>query len=153
MPWLARVQDLVRVDRLLLGGREALAAFFVASPKLTVASVAVGIFYGLLGPAFALSAGALVDALTVHSDVVLPIAVLGIVFTLQRVIDPLREEIGRALWPRVDEHLNDRIMVAVSTPVGLQELEDPAVHDRIAQAQGAVTGFTPGQAAQNSASL
>jgi ATP-binding cassette subfamily B protein len=42
---------------------------------------------------------------------------------------------------------------AVSAPAGLQELEDPAVLDKIAQARGVVTGYSPGQAAQEFGSL
>ena len=153
MPRVAPIGDLLRTDRLVLGGREAMAAFVAASPRLGVAAIVLGAVGGLLGPAFALASGALVDAVSQHGDVVVPIAALGLVFLLQRLIDPVREVLGRALWVRVDEHLDDRTMVAMSRPVGLQELEDPAVHDRIAQVRGTVIGFTPGQAAQQATLL
>jgi hypothetical protein len=44
-------------------------------------------------------------------------------------------------------------MAAMSKPPGLQEIEDPKILDSVAQAQGAMTGFTPGQAAQQFTSL
>src|ERR1700682_3118357 len=97
--------------------------------------------------------GALVQAVRDGSSVVTPLALMAAIFALQRIIDPIREEIGATMWPRIDEWLGDRIMAAVSAPAGLQELEDPAVLDRIAQARGAVTGFTPGQAAQEFSTL
>src|ERR1700682_2621721 len=97
--------------------------------------------------------GALVQAVRDGSSVVTPLALMAAIFALQRTIDPIREEVGATLWPRVDEWLGDRIMAAASAPAGLQELEDPAVLDRIAQARGAITGFTPGQAAQQFAGL
>src|SRR3954468_18685523 len=153
MRWFGAVGDLLRVDRLVLSGRDALAAFVVASPRVAWAAIVLGLVGGLLGPAFALSSGALVDAVSQHGNVVVPIAVLGLVFMLQRLIDPVREELGHALWLRIDAHLDDRMMVAMSRPVGLQELEDPAVHDRIAQVRGAASGFTAGQAAQQSTLL
>jgi len=131
----------------------ALAIFYRASPGLTLGSLTLATCSGLLTPAFMLATGALVQAVRDGRAVVVPLALIGAIFGVQRIIDPIREEIGATLWPRVDESLGDRIMAAASAPAGLQELEDPAVLDRIAQARGAVTGFTPGQAAQEFGSL
>jgi ATP-binding cassette, subfamily B, bacterial len=132
---------------------QALAVFYKASPGLTVGSLALATGSGLLAPGFMLATGALVQAVRDGSSPVTPLVLIGAIFALQRVVDPIREEIGATLWPRIDEWLGDRIMAAASAPAGLQELEDPAVLDRIAQARGAVTGFTPGQAAQQFATL
>jgi ATP-binding cassette subfamily B protein len=143
----ARIWEWLRPDR-LLGSRAALAAFYAASPRLTVASVALATLSGMLQPAFALATGWLVESLGTQAPITPPLIALAAIFALQRTVDPTREEIGDALWPRINERLNDRIMVAVSAPRGLQELENPGVLDRIAQARGAVIGFTPGQAAQ-----
>jgi ATP-binding cassette subfamily B protein len=137
----------------LAGNFDALRVFYRASPKLTLASLALATCSGLLAPAFMLATGALVEAVRDAANVVTPLAVIALLFALQRTIDPLREELGQTLWPRVDQSLGDRIMTAVSAPAGLQELEDPAVLDRIAQARGVVMGFTPGQAAQQFSSL
>jgi ATP-binding cassette, subfamily B, bacterial len=144
------LRDLVRLDRFLLGGRGALAAFVAASPRLALTSMGLALVGGLLAPSYAIATGALVGAVSSQQSATWPLVALAAIFALQRTLDPIREEIGLALWPRVDEHLNDRIMSAVSKPAGLQELESPAVLDRIAQARGAVVGFTPGQAAQQS---
>jgi ATP-binding cassette, subfamily B, bacterial len=132
---------------------EALGVFYRASPGLTLGSLGLATCSGLVAPGFMLATGALVQAVRDGSSVVTPLALIGVIFALQRLIDPIREEVGATLWPRVDEWLGDRIMAAASAPAGLQELEDPAVLDRIAQARGAVTGFTPGQAAQQFAAL
>jgi ATP-binding cassette subfamily B protein len=127
---------------------QALAAFYRASPRLTLASLGLATCSGLLMPVFMLATGALVEAVRDGRPYALPLASLAAIFGIQRIIDPVREYLGQTLWPRVDESLGDRIMAAVSAPAGVQELEDPAVLDRIAQARGAVTGFTPGQAAE-----
>jgi ATP-binding cassette, subfamily B, bacterial len=132
---------------------QALTVFYRASPGLTVGSLVLATCSGLLAPTFMLATGALVQAVREGSSFVTPLALIGAIFALQRIIDPIREEVGATMWPRVDQWLGDRIMAAASAPAGLQELEDPAVLDRIAQARGAVTGFTPGQAAQEFAAL
>jgi ABC-type multidrug transport system fused ATPase/permease subunit len=137
----------------LFGSPAALATFFAASPGLMLSGLVLAVCSGLLAPASALATGALVDAVGTGGLTSLPLIAVGVAFALQRTLDPIREELGRVLWPRVDEYLNDRIMVAVSAPAGLQELEDPAVLDRIAQARGAVSGFSAGQAAEQFASL
>src|SRR6266542_1768531 len=146
----AALRDVARIDRLLLGGRGALAAFVAASPRLALTSMGLALVAGLLAPSYAIATGALAGAVNSQQSATWPLIALAAIFALQRTLDPIREEIGLALWPRVDEHLNDRIMSAVSKPAGLQELESSAVLDRIAQARGAVVGFTPGQAAQQS---
>jgi ATP-binding cassette subfamily B protein len=131
----------------------ALRAFYRASPSLTVCSLALATCSGLLVPAFMLASGALVEALHQATDFRPPLLALGLVFALQRILDPIREEIGNALWPRVDESLNDRIMAAVAAPYGLAEIENPQVLDKIDQARGAIFGYTPGQAAQQFAGV
>jgi ATP-binding cassette subfamily B protein len=150
--WSSRVRQAFNLHGLPINFT-ALAIFYQASPRLVVASLALATLSGLLGPAFMLVTGALVQAVRDGGSVVIPLALTAAIFAAQRTIDPIREELGATLWPRVDEWLGDRIMAAASAPAGLQELEDPAVLDRIAQARGVVTGFTPGQAAQQFAAL
>jgi ATP-binding cassette subfamily B protein len=132
---------------------EAITLFYRASPALVVWSLVLATFSGLLTPAYMLVTGALVQAVRDGTSFFVPLTLVGLIFGVQRIIDPIREEVGKTLWPRVDEWLGDRIMTAASAPAGLQELEDPVVLDRIAQARGVVTGFTPGQAAQQFGSL
>jgi ABC-type multidrug transport system fused ATPase/permease subunit len=137
----------------LIDGVRTFAAFSPASPRLTLLALTLATASGLLAPGFMLATGALIQAVTDGVSYVVPLTAVASIFALQRVIDPIREELGNALWPRVDQWLGNRIMAAVSKPPGLQEIEDPQVLDSIAQAQGAMTGFTPGQAAQHFTSL
>jgi ATP-binding cassette, subfamily B, bacterial len=143
---------LLNLDVMVLN-RAAVGAFYQAAPKLTAASIALAILSGLLVPAFALATGGLVEATRTGTNVQLALLMVGVLFAVQRTIDPLREELGHELWPRVDHWLNDRIMRAVSRSAGLQQLEDPKVLDKIAQARGAVTGFTLGRASELFSSL
>src|SRR5579864_183035 len=126
----------------------AIAAFYQASPRLTLASLAVATLFGLAQPAFVIATGVLVQAVSSGQSVAFPLALLGAVFGLTRILGPLRDELGLALWRRVDHASGDRIMRAASAEPGLRHVEDPRVQDLVVQAEGAVTGFSIGQAAQ-----
>jgi ATP-binding cassette, subfamily B, bacterial len=126
----------------------AIGAFYRASPKLTIASLVVATLFGLLQPAFVVATGVVVQAAASGASLVVPVAFLGCVFCLTRVLGPLRDELGNALWRRVDQSMGDRIMRAMSAQPGLAHVEDPRVQDLVAQVEGAVTGFTVGPAAQ-----
>jgi ATP-binding cassette subfamily B protein len=131
----------------------ALGSFYRASKFLTLGSLVLATCSGLLVPGFFVASGGLIQALQEGRDPHPALLILAAIFGVQRVLDPIREQFGQALWPRVDESLNDRIMAAVSAPFGLREIEDPKTIDLIAQARGAFWGFTPGQAAQQFAAV
>jgi ABC-type multidrug transport system fused ATPase/permease subunit len=132
----------------------AVKLFYSASPRLTLVSFGLATLSGLLAPISMLATGALVQAISDGGAGVLPpLLALAAIFACQRLIEPIREMLNETQWPRIDEWLGDRIMTAVSAPAGLQELEDPTVLDKIAQARGVVTGYSPGQAAQEFGSL
>src|SRR5437868_15526301 len=99
----------------------ALRIFLRASPKLTIAALALATISGLLAPAFMLATGSLVEAVRNQAHAELSLIGIAAIFALQRTIDPIREEIGHVLWPRIDQWLVDRIMLAASAPAGLQE--------------------------------
>jgi len=126
----------------------AIATFYQASRPLTIASLAVAIALGLLQPAFVIATGIVVQAAVSNASLVFPLGLLGAVFATTRVLGPLRDELGVALWRRVDQSTGDRIMRAMSAQPGLQQVEDPRVQDLVVQAEGAVTGFSVGQTAQ-----
>src|SRR5260370_5473191 len=124
-----------------------LVAFYRASPRLALCLTAAALFSGALLPAFMLASGALVAAVSAGQDFSGPLALVALVFVGQRVLDPIREELGAAVWRPINHAVGLRRMAAASAPPGLRELEDPAVLDKLAQAPGAITGFTPGHAA------
>jgi ATP-binding cassette subfamily B protein len=122
------------------------AAFWAANRRLTAAVVVVAVASGLLVPVFALGTGALVRALDHESSVMAALVLLTVVFVLGRVLDPVREQLGEALWRQSDEWLSRRVMTAMTSPVGIAHVESPEVRDRLAQTEGLVTGVTPGEA-------
>ena len=125
----------------------AIRTFARADRRTTVALVTVATVGGLAGPALVLATGALVDAIRSGASAAVPLAVLTGVFVVQRVLDPVREELGRVLWRRVDEQVTQRVMVAMATPPGVAHVEDGRVADLVAEAQGVLTDHTPGEAA------
>jgi ATP-binding cassette subfamily B protein len=113
----------------------------------TALLAAIGVVQGLLLPCFTVATGALAGALRGGYSPAGPVVAIGTLFVVQRLMDPLSAEVGAALMRDVDEWLVQRVMVAVGSPPGLAHVEDPAVLDAALQAQGALTGFTPGSAA------
>ena len=104
----------------------------------------------MLLPLFVLATGALAGAVRENRSVGVALAAVVALFLFERVLDPVLEESGQALWRQVDESLSQRIMRAVAHPPGLAAVESPTVRDRLVQAQGELTDLTPGQAAYHS---
>src|SRR5205823_946255 len=78
-----------------------------------------GALSGALLPLFVLATGALAGAVRGGHSITLPLAAVVGAFLLERVLDPVLEESGQALWRQVDESLSQRIMRAVAEPPGL----------------------------------
>ncbi len=130
------------------GGLPRLIRVFAAvNGRLTLAVVGLAAVQGLLLPAFTLVVGVLVDDLRDGGSAAAAVAVLATLFTVQRLLDPVAAEMGATLMRVVDEDLTERVMRAMAGPPGLAHVEDPTVLDAALQAQGALSGFTPGSAA------
>ncbi len=112
---------------------------------LTAVAVGGGVVSGALLPGFILATGAVVGAVSAHRSVVAPVAFLVGVFVAERLVDPILEATGQALWRQTDEVLDQRLMRALVGPPGLAQVESPAVRDRLTQAKGMLTDTTPGQ--------
>jgi ATP-binding cassette subfamily B protein len=126
----------LRILRLSLGVQRALAVTYLAC-------VVVG---GLLAPALTIATGDLVDAVASAGGAWLALAIVCALYLAQRLLSPIQQEIGTALARRVDESLTERLMLALAQPPGLAHIEDPAMHDAVAKAQGSLIGVTPGGA-------
>ena len=71
---------------------------------------------------------------------------LAAVYALQFTAIPLLNQATNALARRLDRALSNRVMAAILAPTGIRHLEDPAILDDVAKAEGLVTGYTPGGA-------
>jgi len=113
---------------------------------LAVALVICVVVAGLIPPAFTVATGALIDAVAGGGGW-LALAVVSALYLAQHVLAPIQQEIGTALARRVDASLTEQLMGVLARPPGLVHLEDPAMQDAIARAQGTLVGVTPGGAA------
>src|SRR5262245_45202591 len=132
---------------LVSGGPPLVRLYFRVYRRLACALLGCTVIAGVLAPALTLATGALASSVQSGRSVWLFLALICGLFAIQRLIGPVEEQVAAALARRVDESLTERMMSAVAAPAGLAHVEDPAVLDSIAKAQGALTGVTPGGAA------
>jgi ATP-binding cassette subfamily B protein len=74
------------------------------------------------------------------------LVVAAILYTVSLLVDPIGGGLRIAVRQRVTNSLQARLMAAVSGPVGTSHLDDPEVVDRLALAEGSLTGYFPGDA-------
>ena len=124
-----------------------LRVFARIDPPLTTLLTGLGAVQGLLLPGFTVATGALAGALRDGRSTTGPLVAIAVLFTVQRLLDPVTVELSVVLMRKVDEQLTRRVMRAMAEPPGLAHVEDPTVLDAALQAQGALTSMTPGSAA------
>ena len=107
--------------------------------------VAAGAVSGGLLPGFILATGAVISSVSGHRAVGPAVGLLAGLFLAERIVDPVLEAAGQALWRQIDEALDQRLMRALVGPPGLAQVESPSVRDRLTQAKGLLTDTTPGQ--------
>jgi ATP-binding cassette, subfamily B, bacterial len=74
------------------------------------------------------------------------LVVAALIYAASLVADPVGGALGTAARQRVTGGLQARLLRAVSAPVGITHLEDQETLDRLARAEGSLTGFFPGDA-------
>jgi ATP-binding cassette subfamily B protein len=96
----------------------------------------------VLPAGLAVASGALITA--VQDDVSLsgPLTVIGVLFVLIQVVPPLHQAVGTNLGNRTAAWLNDRLMHACLTPVGIGHLEDPTLANDVTMARDFDLGIT-----------
>ncbi|HVV21279.1 MAG TPA: ABC transporter ATP-binding protein, partial [Pseudonocardiaceae bacterium] len=77
---------------------------------------------------------------------VVALVVAAVVYAASLVLDPIGNALGTAANARITGDLQSRLLAAVSEPVGVAHLEDAGVLDRLARAEGTLTGYFPGDA-------
>jgi len=77
---------------------------------------------------------------------VLALAVTGALYAAALVLGPVQSSLSSVVKWRLVYRTEDRLIAAVSGPVGIAHLEDPKVLDDLALAQGQLTGQMPADA-------
>jgi ATP-binding cassette subfamily B protein len=118
------------------------ATLFRADPGLAAAWWAVLVCRGVLPAGFAVASGALVGAVQGGRDLAGPLAAVGVVFVLLRVLTPIHQAIGANLGDRTAAWLYDRLTGACVGPPGMGHLEDPALTADLTAARDFDLGMT-----------
>ena len=137
-------------------GRQVWRLLWGASRTISVL-VIVWMVASALSPALVVSALGLVvgnvPGATEHGlgsadghRLIMALVVAGLLYGFSLILDPVGGALGTAARARITGQLQARLLAAVSGPVGIGHLEDPAVLDRLANAEGTLTGFFPGDA-------
>ena len=122
------------------------------SAPLTLSVVLMVTLSALLPAAFALASGALVgsvdDAVAggwsspAGRRLIAAIVAVVALFVGQQLSGPALRSLAESLGRRVEGRLRTRVMRSTLAPAGVAHLEDPAVVDRVAEAQSVGTGQT-----------
>ena len=77
---------------------------------------------------------------------VLALVVAGAFFAATLLLGPFQSGLSSVVKTRLTFAVQQRLMAAASQPAGIAHLEDPAVLDRLARAQGSLISYYPGDA-------
>jgi ATP-binding cassette subfamily B protein len=120
--------------------------FFAVLPRadrlLAIAWWIVVLMRGVLPAAFAIAMGVLVGAVQESQSLVVPLAVVGVVFVLLQILTPIHTAIGATLGDRTAAWLYDRLTEACVRPPGLGHLEDPKLTGDLTVARDFDLGMT-----------
>ncbi len=138
------------------GGRQAWRMLWAAGRPLSVGVLAWGALDAIDGPLVVVALGAVVAAIPdVVSDgmasaagrrLIVALVIAALVYAASLVLDPIGGALGTAVRQRITGQLQARLLRAVTAPVGIAHLEDPETLDRLASAEGSLTGYFAGDA-------
>jgi ATP-binding cassette subfamily B protein len=139
-----------------VGGREAWSLLRSSSRSLS-ALVIAWVFATSIAPALVVVAlGAVVGSIPAaiaHGmgsasghRLIAALIIAALVYGFSLIVDPIGSALGTAASARISGRLQGRLLNAVCGPVGVSHLEDSSVLDRLARAEGSLTGYFPGDA-------
>lgn len=103
--------------------------------------VAMGVMVGRIPAATAGGSGS-----PAGDRLVVSLVLVGVAFLAAMLTAPFHEWLAAAIKIRLTYAMQTRLMEAVSRPIGIAHLEDPAVLDRVALAHGTLMNFFPADA-------
>ena len=106
-----------------------------AGPGLATTWWALLILGGILPSVFAVGTGAAINAIDSGSSLTGPLVLIGVVFTVMQVVNPIHVAIGQNLGRRAADHMNDQLMMATIEPPGISHLENPELSAELSMAR------------------
>jgi ATP-binding cassette subfamily B protein len=139
-----------------ISGRQAWRLLWASSRPLGVATAAWAVLDIVDGPlviaALGYVVGAVPPAITgglssaAGHRLILALVVAALLYGASLVLDPVGGALGTAASQRITGQLQARLLTAVTAPAGVGHLEDQETLNRLASAEGSLTGFFPGDA-------
>ncbi|HEX4833643.1 MAG TPA: ABC transporter ATP-binding protein/permease [Trebonia sp.] len=139
-----------------LSGWQAWRLLWASSPALSVAVAAWVVASAVISPLVVAALGFVVGAIPGAVEHGLGsgagrrltglLVIAALIYAASLVADPVGSALGTAAQQRITGRLQARLLRAVSAPAGIAHLEDAETLDRLARAEGSLTGFFPGDA-------
>jgi ATP-binding cassette subfamily B protein len=128
-----------RSSKAISAGVVAWTAAGALVPPLVVA--ALGFVVGAIPGAVAGGMGSPAGHRLVES-----LVVAALLYAVSLILDPVGGALGTAARQKITGQLQERLLAAVNGPATVTHLEDQDTLDRLARAEGSLTGFFPGDA-------
>jgi ATP-binding cassette, subfamily B, bacterial len=139
-----------------LTGRQAWPLLWASSKQLSAGVIAWAVLGALVPPLVVTALGFVVGGIPAAVShgmgspdghrLIGSLVVAALVYGLSLVLDPIGSALGTAARQRITGALQARLLNAVSAPPGIAHLEDADTLDRLARAEGTLTGYFPGDA-------
>jgi ATP-binding cassette, subfamily B, bacterial len=150
-----------RARRLVTGetplrGRRSWRLLWASSKPLSAAVLAWAAASALISPLVVAALGLVVGAIpgaiedgmsSLAGDrLILALVVAGLLYGTSLILDPVGNALGTAARQRITGQLQARLLRAVTAPASTGHLEDQDTLNRLAAAEGSLTGYFPGDA-------
>ena len=139
-----------------LSGRRSFLLLWESSKPLSAAVLAWAALDTVDGPfvvgALGFVVGAIPDAVRYGMSsaagrrLVAALVVAALLYAVSLILDPVGGALGTAASQRINGKLQARLLTAVTAPATVAHLEDEETLNRLAAAEGSLTGFFPGDA-------
>jgi ATP-binding cassette, subfamily B, bacterial len=139
-----------------ISGRQSWRLLWASSKSLSVAVLAWAALDTLDGPlvvgALGYVVGVIPNAISggmssaAGRRLIAALIIAALLYAMSLILDPIGGALGTAASQRITGQLQARLLTAVTAPATVAHLEDSETLNRLASAEGSLTGFFPGDA-------
>jgi ATP-binding cassette subfamily B protein len=139
-----------------ISGRQSWRLLWVSSKPLSLAVLGWAALDTFDGPLVVAALGYVVGAIpgaisggmssAAGDRLILALVIAALLYAASLILDPIGTALGTAASQRINGQLQARLLTAVTAPATVAHLEDQETLNRLASAEGSLTGFFPGNA-------
>jgi ATP-binding cassette subfamily B protein len=139
-----------------ISGRQSWRLLWASSKPLSIAVLAWAALDTFDGPLVVASLGYVVGAIpgaiedgmssAAGDRLIAALVIAALLYAASLILDPIGAALGTAASQRITGQLQARLLTAVTAPSTVAHLEDQETLNRLASAEGSLTGFFPGNA-------